>query len=62
MADRFYGLDRGQTTVTVSAATTGLDVELVVDEAVSLSKKDILLALEEFKKAILQDTAAVAGG
>lgn len=62
MADRFYGVDRGQTKATVAAATTGLDVELTVDDAVNLEKKDILLALKAIEKALLEDAGFTAGG
>jgi len=55
MADRFYGVGRGEQKATVAAATTGLDVELVVDDAVGLTKKDILTALEKIEKAVLED-------
>lgn len=56
MADRFYGVDRGQTRVTIDTSTTGLDVEVVVDNAVGLNRKDIALALEAIKDAVLKDT------
>ena len=62
MADRFYGVDRGQTRATVSASTTGLDIELTVDDAVNLSKKDIALALIAIEKALLEDSGFTAGG
>ena len=55
MADRFYGVGRGEQKATVAALTTGLDVELVVDDAVGLTKKDILTALEKIEKAVLED-------
>lgn len=60
MADRFFGVDRGQTAATVDTSTTGLDVELVVDNAVSLSKKDIINSLEAIRKAVLEDTGFTA--
>lgn len=60
MADRFYGVDRGQTAATVDSSTTGLDVELVVDDAVSLTKQEIINALEAIKKAIVEDTGFTA--
>ncbi len=61
MADRFYGLDRGQTLVTIGAATANLDVEVVVDDAVNLTKKDILTALDQIKAAVLEDTGFTDG-
>lgn len=57
MADIFYGADRGQTAVTRSTTTTGLDVELVVDDAVSLTKKDILLLVDAIRDAVKEDTS-----
>lgn len=62
MADRFYGVDRGQTAATVDTSTTGLDVELVVDDAVGLEKKEIVQALDAIIKAILEDDGFTAGG
>ena len=62
MADRFYGVDRGQTQATVGSATSNLDVELVVDDAVNLTKKDIYLALDAITKALLEDSGFTAGG
>lgn len=56
MADRFYGVDRGQTKATIDTSTTGLDVELIVDDAVALTKKDILLAIQAIYDAVKEDT------
>lgn len=56
MADRFYGLDRGERLVTIDTSTTGKDVEVVVDDAVGLTKKDIVLALQGIGDAVLEDT------
>ena len=44
MADRFYGVNRGQDAkdVTVGAASPSANVELVVDDAVGLSKLDVI--------------------
>ena len=61
MADRFYGVDRGQTRATVGTSTTNLDVELILDDAVGLTKKDVILALEAIQKAFLEDTGFTAG-
>jgi hypothetical protein len=55
MADRFYGVDKGQSKATVDTSTTGLDIELIVDDAVGVTKKDIVIALERIKEAVLQD-------
>ena len=55
MADRFYGIDRGERLVTIDTSTTGKDVEVVVDDAVGLTKKDIHLALLAVSSAVLED-------
>ncbi len=60
MADRFYGVDRGQSAATVSAATTGLDIELVVDQAVNVTKFDVITALEKILKAVKEDEGGVS--
>ena len=60
MADRFYGLDRGEQGIGEvtegSAATLTTDVEVRVDLDASLSKQDVLLALDVIKGRILEDT------
>lgn len=59
MADRFYGIDRGEQGVrnvtegSTSTATT--DVEVRVD-LIGMSKLEVLLALDSIKEAIAQDT------
>jgi hypothetical protein len=59
MADRFYGIDRGEQGVrnvtegATSTATT--DVEVRVD-LIGMSKMEVLLALDTIKQAITQDT------
>lgn len=58
MADRFYGIDRGNQgvrNVTEAASTTGLDVEVRVD-LIGMSKLEVLLALDTLKDAITQDS------
>lgn len=55
MADRFYGFNRGEILPTVDTSTTGKEVELVVDDAVGLTRKDIYLALEQLERAIQED-------
>jgi len=56
MADRFYGLDRGETEADTADALSSptKDVEVVVDLAVSLTKNEVLLALEMIKNHILK--------
>jgi hypothetical protein len=59
MADRFYGIDRGEQgvrNVTEGAASTATtDVELRVD-LIGMSKLEVLLAIDTIKDAIIQDT------
>jgi hypothetical protein len=59
MADRFYGIDRGEQgvrNVTEGASSTATtDVEVRVD-LIGMSKLEVLLALDTIKEAILQDT------
>lgn len=62
MADRFYGINRGAERATTSAAQLNTDIELIVDDAVNLTKKDIDLALERIRDEVLQDTGFTAGG
>jgi hypothetical protein len=60
MADRFYGIDRGEQgvrNVTEGSATTATtDVELRVDLAANMQKDEVLFAIESIKQAIIQDT------
>jgi hypothetical protein len=59
MADRFYGIDRGEQgvrNVTEGAASTpSTDVELRVDLAANMNKDEVLYAIESIKDAIIQD-------
>jgi hypothetical protein len=60
MADRFYGIDRGEQGVRNvtegSSSTATTDVEVRVDLAANMSKIEVLLALDTIKEAITQDT------
>ena len=60
MADRFYGIDRGEQGVRNvtegSSSTATTDVEVRVDLAANMNKIEVLLALDTIKEAILQDT------
>ena len=60
MADRFYGIDRGEQGVRNvtegSGSTATTDVEVRVDLAANMSKLEVLLALDTIKEAITQDT------
>lgn len=62
MANRFYGMDRGANRATTAATQQNLDVELIVDDAVGLTKKDIIIALNRIKEAVLEDEGFTAGG
>ena len=55
MADLSYHLDRGETLVVVGTAAATSDIELIVDNAASVTKKDVLLALEQFKQSVQED-------
>lgn len=59
MADRFYGIDRGEQGVRNvtegSSSTATTDVEVRVD-LIGMSKLEVLLALDTIKEAIIQDT------
>lgn len=55
MADRFYGVDRGEDKATAAGATTGKDTEVTIDLAVGVTKKDAILALNMIVKAIQED-------
>lgn len=58
MATRRFGISRGenftQVTEGVGAAVAGDSVELTVDLASSLTREDVLLALEKLEYYILQ--------
>lgn len=60
MAERFYGIDRGEQgvrNVTEGASSTATtDVEVRVDLDANMQKMEVLLALDTIKEAILQDT------
>lgn len=47
MADIFIGVDRGSQTITRDTSSTGLDVEVVIDDAVSLKKAEIVHCLQQ---------------
>ncbi len=63
MASRYYGLNRGQTEfqVTEGASTGSTDIELRVDTGKSLTKNDIILALEYFINIILKNASNTWG-
>ena len=59
MAERFYGIDRGEQgvrNITEGNATTATtDVELRVDLAANMQKDEVLFAIDTIKQAIIQD-------
>lgn len=59
MADVFYGIDRNEKSVTKDTSTTGKEVEVVFDTALTpkLQKKDVFKALRRIEEAVLEDTA-----
>lgn len=56
MADRIYGLDRGDTEFDVSEGSSSptKDVEVVVDLAVNLEKSEVLQLLDMIKNHVLK--------
>jgi len=56
MADRFYGLDRGETEFQIveDSSSPTKDVEVVVDLAVNLEKSEVLEKLDEIKNHIIK--------
>lgn len=56
MADRFYGLNRGDTEFSISegAASPTKDVEVAIDLAVNLEKSEVLQLLNMIRNHILK--------
>lgn len=56
MADRFFGLNRGQTEFQAAegAATQATDIEVRVDLTKNLTKSEVLQKLEELSNHILK--------
>lgn len=57
MADIFYGLDRGDTEFDVAQGSNSptKDVEVVVDDAVNLTKEEVVRALDMIKNHIIKN-------
>ena len=55
MADLSYGLDRGVTLPVEGTSSGGYDVEVLLDNAVGLTRKEAILALEKIIQVIQQD-------
>lgn len=62
MADRFYGLDRGEQfqNITIGAATGSTGIEVRINSASGLSRQEAITALREIERAIVEDLAYVA--
>lgn len=59
MATVFYGINNGETAyqATVSATTTGKDVEVVINTTANIpSRTELLLAIEKLEDFILRQT------
>lgn len=56
MADRFYGLDRGDSEFDVSedSSSPAKGVEVCVDLAVSLQKSEVIILLDMIKNHIIK--------
>lgn len=56
MADIFYGLDRGDTEFDLvqDSSSPTKDVEVVVDDAVGLTKEEVVRALDMVKNHIIK--------
>lgn len=57
MANRYFGLDRGETktdTTEGSSSTATTDVEIRVDLAASMGRREVLIAIDELKQYILE--------
>lgn len=57
MADRFYGLDRGDVKNDISedSSSPTKDVEVAVDLAIGMDKSEVLILLDEIKAYILEN-------
>lgn len=62
MADIFWGADRGDQVEDIvrAAASPTKDVEVVIDDAVSLTKSEVLLILDQIKERILRYPSELA--
>lgn len=56
MAARYIGINKDETEATVAAATTGKQMELVIDDTALRKKNDVYLALVLIRDALIQDT------
>lgn len=59
MADRYYGIDRGDNAfkdVVDASSSPTKDVEIVIDLAVNLERSEVLQLIDILKDRILADT------
>lgn len=56
MADIFYGMDRGdaEEDITTGTSTPTKDVEVAIDDAVSLTKSEVIQSLQKIINHILK--------
>lgn len=56
MADRIYGINRGQTknNVTEGSVSPAANVEVVIDLAANMTRSEVLIKLEEISEYILE--------
>lgn len=52
MAVTYYGIDVGETDVTIDSSTTSKDIELAVDDSNAPNKLDVAIALKEIAQAV----------
>ncbi len=57
MAKRFYGLNRGESSVTESGSTTGKDLEVAVDLTKGYRSAEILTDLQKIFHHILKNAS-----
>jgi len=56
MAARYYGISRGEGYVSEGSSTTSKEIELVIPTIGSVTKMDILLALDAIRDHLLTGT------
>lgn len=68
MSNHFFSINRGVLVMKANAvtrattSTTGDDIELRVADGASLTRKDVLVALEAFKKVFESGNSVALGG
>ncbi len=56
MAARYYGISRGEGYVSEGSSTTSKEIELVIGTIGSITKLDLILALDKFRDHLLTAT------